>query len=191
MKKKPVPAEPMRLFIAIRLSEPMREEALRVGEEWFQTCPHAHFTAPDNLHITLRFLGSCDPAMVEKITSAMGWSAALAEPFSLRIARPGYFRKGNEAILWLGVGGDLDPLHALRKDLDIALANLGFPPEEGAYRPHITIARAVKEGVPADLCAACAPRPLGVKVTELVLMHSTRVDGELTYVPIARAPIGG
>ncbi len=189
MKKKP--AEPMRLFIALALSQPMVEEAVNVSEAWFPYCPRAHFTRPENLHITLRFLGMCDPGKVDRITSAMAWTAAIAEPFSLRLGRPGFFRKGNESILWLGLTGDLDRLNQLHSDLDIALGNIGFPQENGPYRPHITIARAVKDADPAAMCAAVAPRPLGVKVGELLLMHSTRVNDELTYVPIARAPIGG
>ena len=189
MKKKP--AEPIRLFIALALSQPMAEETMAISEAWFPYDPRAHYTRPENLHITLRFLGMCDPAKVERITSAMAWTAALAEPFSLHLGRPGSFRKGNESILWLGLNGDTEALQQLRKDLDTALANIGFPPEEGPYRPHITVARAVKAGDPAQMCAAAHPRPLGVQVKELILMHSTRVDDQLTYVPIARAPIGG
>ena len=55
MKKKP--AEPMRLFIALALSQPMIDEAMAVSETWFPYCPRARFTRPENLHITLRFLG--------------------------------------------------------------------------------------------------------------------------------------
>lgn len=191
MKKKPIPQEPMRLFVAIQLSDPMKEETLRIAEEWFPACPRAHWTRPDNLHLTLRFLGSCDPSKVDKITSAMAWAAALADPFSLRLSRPGWFSKGSEYILWLGVSGDTDPLRQLRSDLDTALKGAGFAPEKEPFRPHITVARAVKDVDPAELCASAAPKPLGVRVPELVLMHSTRINDELTYVPIARAPIGG
>ena len=183
--------EPMRLFIAIALSQPMIDEAIQVSETWFPHDPRGHYTRKENLHITLRFLGMCDPAKVEKITSSMAWTAALAQPFALRIGRPGHFSKGGESILWLGLTGDMEDLAALREDLDIALGNIGFPREPGPYRPHITIARAIRQGDPLEMCASVSPRPLGVKVGELILMHSTRVDGELTYVPIARAPIGG
>ena len=179
MKKKP--AEPMRLFVALALSQPMIEEAMAVSETWFPYCPRARFTRPENLHITLRFLGMCDPGKVERITSAMAWTAAIAAPLSLRLGRPGFFRKGNESILWLGLTGDLDRLGQLRSDLDIALENIGFPKESDPYP--------ASPAAPAT--AAVAPRPLGVKASELILMHSTRVDDELTYVPIARAPIGG
>ena len=189
MKRKT--AEPMRLFVALALSKPMIEEAMAVSEAWFPYCPRARFTRPENLHITLRFLGMCDPGKIERITSAMAWTAALAEPLSLRLGRPGFFRKGNESILWLGLTGDLERLGQLRSDLDIALGNIGFPREDGPYRPHITIARGVKDADPAAMCAAAAPRPLGVKAGELLWMQSTRVDDALSYGPIARAPIGG
>jgi len=116
MKTKKKPAEPMRLFIAIALSQPMVDEAMEVSETWFPYCPRANFTRPENLHITLRFLGMCDPGKVEKITSAMAWTAALAEPLSLRIGRPGYFKKGNESILWLGLSGDMARLQQLRSE---------------------------------------------------------------------------
>ena len=181
----------MRLFIAIELSEPIRAAAYELALELRQGADHARLTRPENLHITLRFLGMCDPGKIERITSAMAWTAALAEPLSLRLGRPGFFRKGNESILWLGLTGDLERLGQLRSDLDIALGNIGFPREDGPYRPHITIARGVKDADPAAMCAAAAPRPLGVKAGELLLMHSTRVDDALSYVPIARAPIGG
>jgi 2'-5' RNA ligase len=183
--------EPMRLFIAIRLSQPMIDEAADIAEAWFPQDPRGRYTRPENLHITLRFLGMCDPAKVEKITSAMAWTAALAQPFSLRIGRPGYFSKGGESILWLGLTGELEALNRLREDMDIALSNIGFPRESGPYRPHITLARGIRQGDPRTMCASVSPRPLGVRVGELVLMHSTRVDDELTYVPLARAPIGG
>ena len=64
---------------------------------------------------------------------------------------------------------DSDRLGQLRSDLDIALENIGFPKESAPYRPHITIARGVKEADPSAMCASVAPRPLGVKTTEMCI----------------------
>lgn len=182
--------EPMRLFIAIELNDALREEAMRISEEWFPFCPQGNFSKKENLHITLRFLGMCDPGQVEKITSAMGWAAALTQNFSLRLGKPGSFSKGNESVLWLGLTGDLAILQNLHSEAEIALKNIGFAPE-GVYRPHLTLARAIKNADIQAMCAQVAPKPVGMIVNHLTLMHSTRVDGELTYVPLAKAPFGG
>ena len=183
-------SEPMRLFVAMELSDTVREEAWRISRQWDDACPRGNFSRKENLHVTLRFLGECDPGKVEKIQSAVQWAALLASPFSLRLSRAGAFAKGNESVLWLGLAGETEPLRLLHDELDQALEPLGFLPER-VYRPHLTLARQVKDVDVKELCTGTLVKPVGMKVDHITLMHSTRVDGVLTYLPLKRAPFGG
>ena len=91
---------------------------------------------PDNLHITLKFIGSATKPALPDIVSAMQRALANCYAFTLQIRGAGSF----QSALWLGVEPN-PALSALATALNEAMAALGFAPETKPFRPHLTLAR--------------------------------------------------
>lgn len=106
--------------------------------------------APENLHLTLAFLGSCDAAR-----EACANRAALgvrAEPFQLRLDRCGHFERPR--IVHLHPDETPPPLLSLHRGLCAALRACDFRPPR-AFKPHLTLFRGVTRPVtPGEFAAA-------------------------------------
>lgn len=133
-----------RLFVAVRPPRDIRERLLDVMEG----VPGARWQDDEQLHLTLRFIGSVDRHMAEDIAAAL---ASLSFPrFDLALAGAGHFGQGSRrATLWAGVTPH-DRISTLAKKVDQACQRAGLPPEGRAYAPHITLARLGRTAGPVD-----------------------------------------
>jgi 2'-5' RNA ligase len=107
--------------------------------------PGARVTYPQDLHLTLRFLGELDSDALERAEGAADGLAAQAVP--LRIDRLGHFARSQ--VLWCGPSSPSPQLLALADRLEGLLAARGFAPEPRPFRAHITLARKVRRPVSA------------------------------------------
>jgi len=124
-----------RLFVAIDLPAASKElvTPLRTG------LPGARWVSPDQLHLTLRFIGDTDEAQCTSIQSAL--AGVTAPPFELALQNIGWFpARGNPHVLWVGLP-ESPQLLSLHQDIEIALLSAGVLPDERPFSPHITIAR--------------------------------------------------
>jgi 2'-5' RNA ligase len=125
----------MRLFVALSLPDDLRDRlsALSCG------LPGARWVAPENLHLTLRFIGEVDRDEAEDIDAAL--TAVRCPRFPVTLAGVGDF--GDERRLrsvWVGV--DANPtLELLQGKVERAVQRAGQPPEKRKFKPHITLAR--------------------------------------------------
>lgn len=100
----------------------------------------------DNAHLTLHFLGNTAPERAELLSMSLQPSLHQQRSCTLRTANPGVFpNERKPRVLWLGLAGQTDRLIALHGAVTSALKKLGFPAEDGPFRPHITIGR-VRDG---------------------------------------------
>lgn len=173
----------MRLFVGLQLPARWREAmtgelaALQAGGV------RGRFTRPDNLHLTLVFLGELpSPRPVQTVLEGL----SCPPPFPLRGAAPGRFRKKGGDIWWLGV--ERSPaLLELQAGLEEALRRAGFSLENRPYTPHITLARQVKS--PPDLLDRARFPALEAPVRRITLFSSQRVEGVLRYLPLYHKPL--
>ena len=139
--------EQIRSFIAIELSEEVREGLTRLRKE-LERDEHkfVKWVDPGGIHLTLKFLGNIPSKRVTEITEAIKEAAQGISPFNLEISGLGAFPSIRQArVLWVGIGGEVDKLSRLQKNIDSALAALGFAKEERPFVPHLTLAR-IREG---------------------------------------------
>lgn len=125
----------MRLFVAVTPPAEIRERlaALCAG------VPGAKWVEPDNMHLTLRFIGEVDGGQASDIDA--GLSAVRGESFLLTLAGIGQFGDGEKIrSLWLGVQPN-PALLRLRDKVEHAIVQAGLPPERRKFKPHITLAR--------------------------------------------------
>jgi 2'-5' RNA ligase len=131
-----------RLFLAVGLGTEQRAGIERNKELLQQTLPFQKWVHPDDLHVTLKFLGDTDADTASKIRAAMKELAGGYSPLTLALQGLGVFGKPSApSILWLGLGGEMPALANLQAQVEDAVKPLGFTPEDRPYRPHITIAR--------------------------------------------------
>jgi len=138
----------VRSFLAIELSEPLRVEACQCVDHLKARYPDFRFIDPANWHLTLHFFGYLSREQMNQIIKTLPLFLASAKSFLISWdGSSGAFPNlQNPAILWLGLGGDLEALFVLKKEIDAALQKMEFPIEKRPFKPHVTIARA-KKGV--------------------------------------------
>jgi len=99
---------------------------------------------PENVHITMRFLGNVIPPMVDSIFEAM--QQVSFSPFEVEIRGLGAFPKLQYArVIWAGIRKGAEQLIDIFNQLELRLRKLGFKPDPKGFSPHLTIAR-VKSG---------------------------------------------
>ncbi len=125
----------IRLFVGIALPDPLR--GMLAG--MCGGVPGARWVAPENLHLTLRFIGEVEEVLVDDIVIALGRIRLPA--FAVTFDRIGRFETGRRPhMLWVGIEGSkgLERLHA---KVEAAVTGLGFEAESRKYKPHVTLAR--------------------------------------------------
>ena len=160
----------MRLFLAIQLSPAVRE-ALLTAQADLRRQGRGSFPPPENLHLTLAFLGETDrPAQAEAALNAVS-----GRPFSLAVGGPpGHFGD----LWWAGVRAD-KALEDLALSLQADLRARGFAVEDRPFRPHITLVRRWRGGTPQ----VTVPRA-NMVVRRVSLFRSDLTDGKRVYTEL-------
>ncbi len=142
----------IRSFIAIELPVEVREQLLILENKLKGKLNiPASWVKPDNIHLTLKFLGNVPQEKISYIGDALTTIMQQVPPFYLELDAPGAFPNAKRPrILWVGLAGDLRELVTLHKDIDTVLNCLGFPPENRPFSPHLTLCR-IRENMPATL----------------------------------------
>lgn len=177
-----------RLFVGIELPQAILERlhALQRGVRG------ARWVAPENLHLTLRYIGEVDGSQAEDIHDAL--SALAGAPFTLALDEAGAFASSKGArIIYVSVTPSA-PLEALKARIDALLAGAGVGPEGRRFTPHITLAR-LKGGRPREVgarVAEMAPEIAGsFEVSEVVLFQSHLGAAGAHYTREAAYPLEG
>lgn len=93
------------------------------------------------VHLTLKFLGEQDDAVVGPLGEALDRVAQRHRPFTMRVAEVGAFPNFRRArVVWVGVDRD-SRLELLHHDVELACETLGFALDGRPFRPHLTLAR--------------------------------------------------
>jgi 2'-5' RNA ligase len=137
--------EQIRSFIAFDIIEqPVLKNFANVQNMLVETGADLRLVSPENIHITLRFLGNIAPAMVDQIHGEM--EQVEFKPFEVSIKGLGAFpnlRRIN--VVWVGIRKGANELRNMFEQLEPRLQNLGFKRDVKGFSPHLTIAR-VKTG---------------------------------------------
>jgi 2'-5' RNA ligase len=126
----------VRLFVALDLPETVRH---RLGALTSARLPGARWVPPENMHLTLRFVGEVDHGQADDIDAAL--AGISARGFSLTFEGVGVFESGRRVhALWVGV--ERNPaLEHLRAKVESAVVRAGCEPERRKFSPHVTLAR--------------------------------------------------
>ena len=145
----------IRTFVAIELDEEIRKAIAgtqgQVQEQLMQQLRlrtpgvRVQWVRPDSIHLTLKFLGDIDEALVEAIRAALLPAVRTQPRFVVEVGGLGVFPDLRAPrVLWIGLFGQVEALMYLAAEVEAALTGVGFPPESRRLSPHLTLAR-IKE----------------------------------------------
>jgi RNA 2',3'-cyclic 3'-phosphodiesterase len=140
----------VRLFIAIEIPENIRTAFASLLRDFPALAPQLKWVRPENLHVTLKFLGETDPSKLGTLQNMLS-GVRSSEPVNLEFRGLGFFpNEKRPRVFWAGMEASAN-LKTLAADIDQAVHNLGFTLEERPYAPHLTLARISLPIIPPKL----------------------------------------
>ena len=168
----------MRLFAGLGLPDPLRARLAAL----YGSLPGARWTPPENLHLTLRFIGEVRSDIADEVDHAL--AAIRARGFPLTLRGTGIFERGGRpAVLYAAIERDprLDHLHG---KIETAMQRIGLAAERRRFQPHVSLAR-VDAVAPAALASWMQAHNLlrseSVAVTHYTLFSSLRGKEQPVY----------
>jgi len=133
----------LRSFIAIEIPAKI-QGAIAESTAGLRTAlprPMVRWVLPQNVHLTLKFLGDASPANLEMLAQAIKTEASQHLAFSISIGGLGVFPNPKRPrVIWIGVEAPAE-LQSLQRGIEAAAARLGYAPENRSFSPHLTIGR--------------------------------------------------
>jgi 2'-5' RNA ligase len=181
-----------RLFCAFELPETLRRSIAEHGRKVREAVADAaaSWTRPGNIHLTVKFFGNVDPVRAPVISAA---AARVVRDFSsiqIAVGKTGVFpRASRPQVLWIGVDYSSGALLKLQQRLEDEFAREGFPKEDRAYRPHLTIARIRRPQNAnrlADVHLDFKFSNVALRLDELILFRSELSPKGSKYTAISR-----
>lgn len=134
--------EAIRTFIAIALPATVTLFLGQVQQEFKALGIGARWVKPENIHLTLKFLGNTDPGRIDSIRVAMADAARGVGPFTLAAKGLGVFPGiKRPRVIWIGLAGQTQVLFDLQRRLDDNLVAIGVPKEKRPFKGHLTLGR--------------------------------------------------
>jgi 2'-5' RNA ligase len=187
----------VRTFIGIEIGDEIRKNAVALQQRLAQTGAAVKWVEPENLHVSLLFLGEVDEREVVSVCRAVAVVAGREPPFPLRVSGVGAFPNNRRPkTVWAGVADGAEPLRRLHGLLEDELLALGcYRKEDRPYTPHLTLGRVKAEGGGHAL-AAELPKLLAwdggrTTVDEVLVFGSELTRDGPVYTALGRGELTG
>jgi RNA 2',3'-cyclic 3'-phosphodiesterase len=187
----------VRLFVGVELNETVRRSAAAIAAaaaERLGRQVRARWIPPNNLHITLWFIGHVTEDRAQHILRAVDRPFA-TRAFELQVAKLGTFPpSGPPRVIWLGIDAGAESLNRLHGELAARFAPIGITPEPRPYSAHLTIARvsSSERGSSSSLRASIRAIPAaagGCRVESVTVFQSHLSPKGATYEALLRVPL--
>jgi len=137
----------LRCFIAIEMPHEVKSSLGMLQEELKKYAIDVKWVEPNNIHLTLKFLGNVDEKDVSRIIDVMEAVCKKYQPFNLEIKGISMFpNTKSPRVLWAGVEGSTI-LKRLQMDIETGLVKIGFKQEDREFTAHLTLGRFRSYGV--------------------------------------------
>jgi RNA 2',3'-cyclic 3'-phosphodiesterase len=140
----------LRAFVAIQLSNDIIGHAKALQDALKKHGLKLKWVKPQNLHLTLKFLGDIPQADATAIGAALKTAARDEAPLELTVQGMGVFPGiKRPRVLWTGLGGEVGRLKQLQSRIEDQLEPMGYHREKRGFNAHLTLAR-IKGAVAPD-----------------------------------------
>jgi len=184
----------MRAFVAVEMAAPIRRALCELVAELRRCDAPVKWVAPENIHLTLKFLGDLPDAAAPETIDIVKQCAEGVGPFELEVRGAGGFPNLNRPRVLFVTAADRPAVLAdLAGRLNQCMTRAGVPREGRRFRRHITLGRVRRPRPMPELgrrLAALAERSFGVMMVErIVFMQSELTRSGPIYTPVAHVPL--
>jgi len=146
-----VTADDIRAFVAVEVPADLRELIWSAFSAEHAGYPGLRWVPPENLHLTVKFLGGVPRPRVPELIRAVERACSEHTPFSVSLRGAGVFPpRGLPRVLWVGAADGTAQLAALAGTVDRYLGKRGIERERRPFSAHLTLARCRRDGVLLD-----------------------------------------
>jgi RNA 2',3'-cyclic 3'-phosphodiesterase len=191
-------ARRLRTFIALDPGKAIRDRLVALQESLARGGGELKWVEPENLHVTLLFLGEVDEREVPKVCRVVAERSQGHAAFPMVVETVGCFPTPRRPrVVWVGVGEGQGQVVTLHDAVEEGLLELGgYRREARRYTPHITLGRVKREEGGgeelAGLLAKKADWQAGETTVREVLVMSSQLTPEgPVYSVLSRAPLRG
>ncbi len=186
----------MRTFLALDIDRGIQDRLAEFERKLAGCDAKGRLVAPENLHMTLHFLGDVAEDMMADVCEMVEAVAGEIEPFDFDVkgiscVPPG----GRPRMIWAGVGDPTGRMASLHEALGEALGGLGLRREERGFKPHLTLIRFkfVRDSAQVrDLADEHAEALFGTRHAGEVSVYSSQLTPQgPIYSKIAAPRLGG
>ena len=170
----------MRAFLAIEPSDEVRASLAALIDRFRRVPAKVSWVRPENLHLTLRFLGDIDRKSLEHL--AGGLAAPLSEVDSFRVCAQGVGAFPNArrpGVIWVGITDPPAPLFKAQSIVEEASRAAGLEAEKRDFKAHITLGR-VRDRRPGPELVECLAREKDFETGEFAVHAVSLFSSELT-----------
>ena len=197
----------MRVFYAVTFADYIKQALVDSLPEIKKYTSRGSFTAKDNFHITLVFVGECDTGKLEPLKGVIDKTVKKldlpelfrANPIKATIDKLGTFARPDDALMWAGVKTSPDDiLSKIHKTINQELVNCGIyiKQDRNKFTPHITIARRVEfASISGNEIDQINFAPIDFTINSITLMESimsvetNKTSGGRQYTKIVYKPL--
>ncbi|MGA1871313.1 MAG: RNA 2',3'-cyclic phosphodiesterase [bacterium] len=186
----------IRSFIAILLPENIKlnldELSQKLKNNLDSTSTKISWIRSESIHLTLKFLGTIDPAQVKPILQKLNDIACTTQPFSITMEGLGVFPNfSHPRVLWVGIKEGAKEICHLQRRVEEKMKEVGFTIEKKEFNAHCTLGRIKSiqsRGVIARAFHAIENQKIGVmEVNKINLMKSTLLASGAVYEQLGSA----
>ncbi|MCM8770881.1 MAG: RNA 2',3'-cyclic phosphodiesterase [Candidatus Omnitrophica bacterium] len=135
-------SEKIRSFIAIALPPEIKNYLATLISDLKKTAADVKWVRPENIHLTLKFLGEQEKETLKKIEQILDALTKDFVDYEIEISQVGGFPKLEyPRVIWVGISEGDKETKALAKAVDEKINKVGIPKEERAFSSHITLGR--------------------------------------------------
>ena len=166
-------------FIAIDINP--TPKIIQFEKEIENTGADVKLVKPENIHITLKFLGDVDEEKIDQIEKIINDSSKNTDPFTIKLKGSGVFPNQNYIkVIWIGIKQG-EPIGIIAGKIDEQLSKMGFKKEKRGFSPHLSIAR-VKSAKGKDEILQIIEKYKNIKFADIVVDSIKLKKSDLTKI---------
>lgn len=183
----------IRVFVAVSISDQARNAVVSLIQNFKNISPGIRWIKPENLHLTLKFLGELEEINIPNLKNALDLSVVGLHLFQYGLTKVGCFPSFNRPrVLWVGVEDFSKQLLRLHENIENQFSKVNFPREKRGFKPHLTIAR-VKSNKNIEPLLSDFKNfnfgPYSINVSDVLLMKSDLQPSGAKYTCLHKTTI--
>lgn len=176
-----------RLFIAVDLAIPVVEELVAFQRRLQALIDdidgvRVKWTRPEHIHLTMKFLGNTEPAMLPVLREAIAELVGPLFPFEVEARGVGFFPGPHKPrIIWSGFDDEsAEVLSLLHRAIERDLGEIGIEQDDKPFRPHVTLGRVKSRKRPdfTRLVDQIERRSYGKSYIKDIILYESKLDHE-------------